>query len=141
MSAMAGMMNATVTGAGVPLGGSQRVVFRIAEKYQKLGGEIVYDQRVKDIVIENNRAVGIRLEDGSEHRADTVVWAGDGHTVIFDILGGQYLDDRVRRMYEEWIPIQPLVHVSLGVAREDVANKGILTGILTSVGEGPGVVL
>lgn len=118
MSAMAGMMNTTVTGAGVPLGGSQKVVFRIAEKYQKLGGEIIYDQRVKDVIIENNRAVGIRLEDGSEHRADTVVWAGDGHTVIFDILGGKYLDDRIRRMYKEWMPVQPLVHVSLGVARD-----------------------
>ena len=118
LSAMAGMINSTVTEAGVPLGGSQKVVFRIAEKYQKLGGEIIYNQRVKDVIIENNRAVGIRLEDGSEHRADIVVWAGDGHTVIFDILGGKYLDDRIRRMYKEWIPVQSLVHVSLGVARD-----------------------
>jgi phytoene dehydrogenase-like protein len=115
---MAGMINATVTEAGVPLGGSQKVIFRIAEKYQKLGGEIVYNQRVKDVIIENDRAVGIRLEDGSEHRADIVVWAGDGHTVIFDILGGKYLDDRIREIYREWIPVQPLVHVSLGVARD-----------------------
>jgi phytoene dehydrogenase-like protein len=118
MSGMAGMMNATVTEAGIPLGGSQRVVFRIAEQYQKLGGEIIYDQRVTDVIIENNRAVGIRLEDGSEHQADTVVWAGDGHTLIFDILGGKYLDDRIRAMYEEWVLVQPLVHVSLGVARD-----------------------
>ena len=118
LSAMAGMIDSTVTEAGVPLGGSQKVVFRIAEQYQKLGGEIIYNQRVKDVIIENNRAVGIRSEDGSEHRADIVVWAGDGHTVIFDILGGKYLDDKVREMYGEWIPVQPLVHVSLGVAQD-----------------------
>ena len=118
LSGMAGLINSTVTEAGVPLGGSQKVVFRIAEKYQNLGGEIIYNQRVEDVIIENGRAVGIRLEDGSEHRADIVVWAGDGHTVIFDILGGKYLDDQVREMYEEWIPVQPLIHVSLGVARD-----------------------
>ncbi|MFN2286170.1 MAG: phytoene desaturase family protein [Anaerolineae bacterium] len=118
LSAMAGLINATVTEAGVPLGGSQKAVFKIAEKYQELGGEIRYKQRVTDILIENDRAVGIRLEDGSEHRADIVVWAADGHTAIFDILGGRYLDDKIRKMYEEWTVVQPLVHVSLGVARD-----------------------
>jgi phytoene dehydrogenase-like protein len=121
MTGLAGMMSSFVTETGVPLGGSQEVIFRIAEKYQKLGGEIIYDQRVTDVMIENNRAVGIRLEDGSEHRADIVVWAGDGHTIVFDILGGKYLDDRIRAMYREWIPVVPLVQVSLGVAR-DLSN-------------------
>ena len=118
MMGLAGMMDAFVTEAGVPLGGSQKVVFRITEKYQKLGGEIFCNRRAKDVLIENHRAVGIRLEDGSEHRADTVVWAGDGHTAIFDILGGKYLDEGIRARYKEWIPVLPLVHVSLGVARD-----------------------
>jgi phytoene dehydrogenase-like protein len=104
--------------AGVPLGGSQQVIFRIAEYYQKLGGEIHYQSRVKDVIIENNQAVGVRLEDGSEHRADIVVWAGDGHTVIFDILGGRYLNDEIRKMYNKWIPVRPIIHVALGVARD-----------------------
>ena len=118
LSAMAGILNSAVTEAGVPLGGSQKVVFRIAEKFRELGGELVYDQRIKDIIVENDRAVGIRLEDGTEQRADKVVWAGDGHTAIFDILGGKYLDDRIRKIYKEWIVVQPLVHVMLGVARD-----------------------
>ncbi|KKK48116.1 hypothetical protein LCGC14_3148350, partial [marine sediment metagenome] len=67
--------------------------------------------RVKDVIIENDQAVGVRLEDGTEHRADIVVWAGDGHTVIFDILGGRYLDDEVRSMYNEWTPVLPLIQV------------------------------
>jgi phytoene dehydrogenase-like protein len=118
MVAMAGMIHSMVEEAGVPLGGSQKAVFRIAEKYQELGGEIAYGQRVKDIIVENSRAVGIRLEDGTEYRAERVVWAGDGHTAIFDILGGKYLDDRIRKMYGEWLVVQPLVHVMLGVSRD-----------------------
>jgi phytoene dehydrogenase-like protein len=118
MSAMAGMIKSAVTDTGVPLGGSQKVVFKIAEKFQELGGEIVHGQRVEDIIVENDHAVGIRLEDGSEQRADKIVWAGDGHTAIFDILGGKYLDEKIIRMYKEWIIVQPLVHVMLGVARD-----------------------
>jgi phytoene dehydrogenase-like protein len=103
---------------GVPLGGSQGVVFRMAEAYQKLGGEIQTKSRVVDLIVENDQALGVRLEDGTEHRADLVVWAGDGHTVLFDILGGRYLDDRIRSMYSDWMPVLAPVHVMLGVARD-----------------------
>lgn len=42
----------------------------------------------------------------------------NGHTVIFDILEERYINDEIRRMYNEWIPVLPIVHVALGVARE-----------------------
>lgn len=122
MSGLAGWMRTGLTGSGTPLGGSQGVINRVVENFQELGGEIRYDQRVTDIIIENDHAVGIRLKDGSEHRADKVVWAGDGHTVIFDILGGKYIDNRIKRMYDEWIPIQPLINISLGVG-QDLSDK------------------
>jgi phytoene dehydrogenase-like protein len=118
MVGLAGFAKAAVLEAGAPLGGSQGVVFRMAEYCQKLGGEIHYNSRVKDVIIENDQAIGVRLEDGTEYRADIVVWAGDGHTVIFDILGSRYLDDGVRSMYKEWTPVLPLVQVMLGVARD-----------------------
>jgi phytoene dehydrogenase-like protein len=122
MVGMAGFLKAGVLESGVPLGGSQKVLFRMAEYYEKLGGEIHYKSRVKDVIVENNKAVGVRLEDGTEHRADIVVWAGDGRTVIFDILGGRYLNDEVRSMYETWTPVLPIVHVMLGVNR-DFSNE------------------
>ncbi len=118
MVGLAGGLKSSVIKAGVPLGGSQGVVLRMAEYYQKLGGEIHYKSRVKDVIIENDQAVGVRLEDGTEHRADIVVWAGDGHTIIFNILGSRYLNDEIRSMYKEWTPVLPLVQVMLGVARD-----------------------
>ncbi|MBN1480788.1 NAD(P)/FAD-dependent oxidoreductase [candidate division KSB1 bacterium] len=118
MVALPGFMNSAVRQAGAPLGGSQHVVYRMADFYKNLGGEIVYKSRIKDVIIENDQAVGIRLQDGTEHRADIIVWAADGHTVIFDILGGRYLGDEVRDMYDNWLPVLPLVHVALGVNRD-----------------------
>jgi phytoene dehydrogenase-like protein len=115
---LAGFLNASLSEAGVPVGGSQQVIFRIAERYRELGGEINFKCQVKDVIIENNRAVGIKLEDGTEHRADIIIWAGDGRTVIFYILKGRYLDDKIKNMYEHWIPVLPIVHVMLGVARD-----------------------
>jgi phytoene dehydrogenase-like protein len=115
MIAMAGFARMGVTDAGYPLGGSQKVIFKMAKLYETLGGEVHYKSRVTDVPVENGRAVGVRLEDGSLHGADIVVWAGDGHRLIFDILSGKYMDDDIRNMYDTWIPVKPIVHVMFGV--------------------------
>ncbi len=104
--------------SSVPIGGSQQVAFRVAEQYRRLGGALRFRSRVRDVIVEDDRAKGIRLTDGTEHRADIVVWAGDGRTLIFDVLAGSYLNDRIRDMYQTWTPVLPLVHVSMGVNRD-----------------------
>jgi phytoene dehydrogenase-like protein len=118
MAGLAGFLNSAVSEAGVPIGGSQGVILQMAEYYCQLGGEIRLKCRVKDVIVENDHAVGVRLEDDTEQRADFVVWAGDGRRVIFDIFGGRYLSDEIQRMYSEWIPVSPLVHVAIGIARD-----------------------
>ncbi len=117
MVGLAGFMKA-LHESSVPIGGSQQVAFRVADLYKQLGGEIRFKSRVADVLVENDRAAGIRLEDGTEHRADIVVWAGDGRTLIFDLLGGRYLNDEIRDMYGNWPVVLPIAHVSMGVNRD-----------------------
>lgn len=104
--------------AGYPVGGSLSFSQAIERRYLDLGGEIHYRSRVVKILVENDRAVGVRLEDGSEHRADFVISAADGHATIFDMLQARYINDQIREYYDEWPIFQPLVLVSLGVARD-----------------------
>lgn len=118
MLALAGFINSTVTKSGVPLGGSQAVAFKIAELFEKSGGEIRYKSQVKDLLIRDNRVYGIMLDDGTEQLADYVIWAGDGNNLIFNLLKGNYIDDRIKKMYETWTPVKPVVHVMMGVNRD-----------------------
>lgn len=116
MSAMIMTMSTkNARNAGYPIGGSLPFSKNIEKRYLDLGGEIHYQSRVREILVENNRAVGIRLEDGSEHRADIIISAADGHATIFDMLGGKYVNEDIRRMYREWPIFEGLVQVSLGV--------------------------
>ena len=118
MVAMMGIIKDGVTEAGVPLGGSQKVAFNIADLFKQLGGEIHYNNRVTGLIIANNRVEGIKLENGTEKRADRVIWAGDGHTLHFDILHGKYLNEKISKMYNSWQPVKPIVHVMMGVNRD-----------------------
>lgn len=109
--------------AGYPLGGSLAFARSIEKRYRDLGGEITYGARVRRILVQDDRAVGVELEDGSRHFADAVISAADGYTTIFRMLEGRYVDDRIRRLYE--MPLfPPLVCVSLGVRRtfEDIPH-------------------
>jgi phytoene dehydrogenase-like protein len=103
--------------SGYVVGGSLAFSQGIEKRYLSLGGEMNYKSRVAKIQTENGRATGIRLEDGTEHRADYVISAADGHATIFDMLEGKFMDDTVRGYYEKLIPFPPLVHIALGVNR------------------------
>jgi phytoene dehydrogenase-like protein len=103
--------------AGYPVGGPLEFVRAIERRYLDLGGEIHYKSPVAKILVENDRAVGVRLVDGTEHRADIVISAADGHTTIFDMLEGKYISDEIRSYYDTLPLYPPLLLISLGVAR------------------------
>ncbi|MBW1708832.1 MAG: NAD(P)/FAD-dependent oxidoreductase [Deltaproteobacteria bacterium] len=103
---------------GLLKGGSAGFVRPIEKRYLELGGQVTYRATVEEILVENDRAVGVRLADGSEHRADVVVSAADGYGTIFKMLKGRYLNDKIRDRFSKWELIRPVVMVSFGVARE-----------------------
>nr|KXH74230.1 MAG: hypothetical protein AM325_06445 [Candidatus Thorarchaeota archaeon SMTZ1-45] len=103
---------------GLFKGGCHEFVNSIVERYNSLGGQIQYKAKIEKILVEDDTAVGVLLSDGTEHRADVIVSAADGRSTIFDLLGGNYVDDKIERRYKTWRPFDPMVVVSLGVARE-----------------------
>jgi len=104
--------------AGYPIGGSGKLVEKMVMRYEALGGHIQYESRVKGLLIEDDRAVGVRLEDGSAHYADYTIASCDGHTVLFEMLEGQYIDDKTKAAYETLQTFPSLVYFSAGIARE-----------------------
>ena len=56
-----------------PLGGSGAIVDALVRGLTKRGGEIIYNAHVDRILVENKRAVGVRLRNGKEIKADKAV--------------------------------------------------------------------
>jgi phytoene dehydrogenase-like protein len=116
--------------AGYPIGGSLRMIGLIEDNYRRLGGRIRFRARVERILVENEQAVGVALQNGEEVRADVVVSAADGHATIFDMLQGRYVDDKIRRIYETYKPFPSYVQVSLGVDADLGGEPGALVLLL-----------
>ena len=102
--------------AGYLVGGGLALSDAIERRYLSLGGELHCKSRVDKILVESDKAVGVHLADGTEHRGDIVISAADGHTTIFDMLDGRYIDEIIRGYYDNPKLFPPLVYVGLGVA-------------------------
>lgn len=125
MSAMGLLFTLTLLhnqGAGYPIGGSLPMARAVEQRYCALGGEIEYGARVSKILTEEvpgqgSRAVGIRLEDGREERADFVISAADAHATLTQMLDDRFTTDLFRRMFRSAPIFPPIVLIGLGVNR------------------------
>jgi phytoene dehydrogenase-like protein len=115
LSFLGGLSNGDL---GWPIGGSAVFARAIEQRFLSLGGEIRYQTKVKSILVENDRAVGVIMSDGSEQRADIVVSNAYGPATIFEMLAGRYTSRAIRRYYtapEDRVEMG--LHIGLGVAR------------------------
>jgi phytoene dehydrogenase-like protein len=98
--------------------GSAGFARALENRYTDLGGQITYKATVEKILVENDAAVGIRLANGDELRAERVVSAADGYATIFELLDGRYVNGEIQERYKTWPLIKPVVMISYGVSRE-----------------------
>lgn len=118
--------------AGYVIGGSMEIALSMEKRYFDLGGKVNYKCGVEKILVENNRAVGIKLVNGTEYKADYVISAADGRATIWEMLEGKYVDETVRSYYE--MPIfQPLVYVGLGVNRSFEDMPRMISGLVLNL--------
>jgi len=102
-----------------PVGGALELARSIEQRYKSLGGAVHYRSKVVKILVENDKAVGVQLADGSQHRAEIIISDADGRKTIMDLLEGKYINEKIRGYCAEppdetnWS-----VHVFLGVNRD-----------------------
>ena len=102
-----------------PVGGAAEFAKSIEERYLALGGKVHYRSRVEKILVENDKAVGIKLADGSEHRADIIISNADGRKTILSMLDGKYINETVRGYCVPNSDEAPFaVNVCLGINRD-----------------------
>jgi phytoene dehydrogenase-like protein len=79
----------------------------IENRYLALGGEVAYRAKVKKVLVKDNKAIGVQLDDGSEYFADLVVSAADGYSTIYEMLDGKYVNEKLAAYYKAYPKMQP----------------------------------
>jgi phytoene dehydrogenase-like protein len=103
--------------AGYPIGGSGRLIEHLENKYRSLGGKIQFGKRVTGIQITNDQANGLELNGTDTIKCDYVISAADGHSILFELLHGKYVDEATRTAYQTLKTFPSLVYFSAGISR------------------------
>ncbi len=119
-------------GASYPVGGAARIVETIAPAIESTGGKIVVSAEVKEILVTNGSAAGVRMADGREFRAPIVVSDAGARNTFERLVGEtQPIREQLRKT-----PASP-AHLSLYVGVKQGAAELGLNGTNLWVAPGP----
>lgn len=99
--------------AGYPKGGSIVMAQNIAKYFQELGGEIKYNARVENILVEDGKSTGI-VSNGETYKADSVIVTADTLTAIDTLFDKPLRETWMNELRNEVKPLN-CTFISLGV--------------------------
>ena len=95
-------------------GGSLLMMERIAKRFTDRGGVLHLASPVKEILVKDDKAYGIKTEKGEEVLSDYVIAACDMHYALRHLLGAHYVDKEWEKQYadREAFPVNTSVLLS-----------------------------
>ncbi len=103
-----------------PRGGMIEIPKGIARVFEEYGGEISFKTRVDKVLVENGKAIGVKLSDGREIRSRIVVSNINAKTLYLEKIGRENLPGwavKAIESYEVSIPA-PMIMLGLDTAPE-----------------------
>jgi all-trans-retinol 13,14-reductase len=93
----AGITNHYLNGGYYPLGGAFTIPRAFVRALKRSGGEIRLETRVKRILLEGKKVLGVELESGEEIRAGVVISNADPEVTFGKLIGRDQLSPRLKR--------------------------------------------
>ena len=85
------LVNHYLNGGYYPIGGGGSIPKALVRALKRAGGEIRLSTAVDQIVVEDGRAIGVVLTDGTLIRAETVLSNADPYVTFEQLIGPEHL--------------------------------------------------
>ncbi|MBE7436144.1 MAG: NAD(P)/FAD-dependent oxidoreductase [Anaerolineales bacterium] len=93
----AGITHHYLNGGYYPMGGAFTIPRAFVRGLKRSGGQIRLKSRVKRIIMEGRKAIGVELESGEEIRAGVVISNADPEVTFGKLIGRENLSARLKR--------------------------------------------
>ena len=93
----------------------EQLPLKMGEALKKMGGQILTDQEVQQILIEEKRAIGVRLKDGQEMTGKAVISNIDAHHTFSDLIGEDHIPSGFRSKLKGMRPSLSYFILYLGI--------------------------
>lgn len=111
-------------GAYYPKGGGQVLSDKLALSIEQNGGSVHLRKGIDKVLIENGKVGGLRLEDGSVVRANTVISGADLKGTMLDLVGAEHLSKADVRKHESW-KWPGAIFLTCVAVEDDLAARGM----------------
>lgn len=105
-------------GINYPKGGVGQIAQKLVEGLEKAGGKILYKANVKEISLENGRAVGVKLTTGEEYRARRVISNATRWDTFTKLLPPQVMPRKEKSWQKRYQKSPSFLSLHLGVKAE-----------------------
>ncbi|MGL5795225.1 MAG: carotenoid isomerase [Waterburya sp.] len=102
-------------GINYPKGGVGQIAQKLADGLTKAGGEIKYKARVTNILLENGKAVGVKLADNTEYRAKRIVSNATRWDTFDKLLPPEFTPNKEKRWRKRYQKSPSFLSLHLGV--------------------------
>ncbi len=102
-------------GINYPKGGVGQIAQKLADGLIKAGGEIKYKARVTEIIIENGKAVGVKLADNTEYRAKRIISNATRWDTFGKLLKSEYTPKKEQKWQQRYQKSPSFLSLHLGV--------------------------
>lgn len=125
------LMQHCIAGTCYPRGGGAAITKSYTKNIKKYGGEIRTSCKVKRILIEKDtnkpRAIGVELQNGEQLRAAYIISNADPHKTYMEMIGGEYLSEKLQKKLSKTIYSNAALNLFL-VVDMDLRAVGIDSG-------------
>ncbi|XP_050226952.1 prolycopene isomerase, chloroplastic isoform X2 [Mercurialis annua] len=105
-------------GINYPVGGVGGIAKSLVDGLVDQGSEIMYKANVKNIILENGKAVGVRLSDGREFYAKTVISNATRWDTFGKLLKGEKLPQEEENFQKVYVKAPSFLSIHMGVKAE-----------------------
>jgi all-trans-retinol 13,14-reductase len=95
------VMNHYFDGGFYPMGGGSGIVKAMTNKIKQYDGIIKTNQNVDKILLNNKKAIGVKLADGEEFFAKNIISNADPTTTYFNLIGKENISKKLVKKIEK----------------------------------------
>lgn len=103
--------------------GCEELVNAFVSYVKDKGGQIKVNSLVEKILIENNKAVGVKLKSGEEIFADIVIASGGAKKTFFSLVGKENLPSDFINNIENLVHMESVLMVHIGIDFDPIAHQ------------------
>jgi prolycopene isomerase len=109
-----------IGGVYFPAGGAQMLPNVIEKALERDGGQVLYKQRVDEILIQDGEAYGVRLSDGVEIRAERVIANATVWNIYGKLVRPQHIPPERLKWVQSLVPTFPSMTLYMVLDRKDL---------------------